>query len=72
MPKPNPDANVPSTLAEIRATRLEKIAKIKQTGLESFAYRWPVSHHAAQLQADYVASWLSLVCRMKRAPFSFT
>jgi lysyl-tRNA synthetase, class II len=57
MPKPNPksnsDANQPSTLAEIRAIRLDKIEKLKQTGLDVFAYRWPVSHHAAQLQTEY-------------------
>jgi lysyl-tRNA synthetase, class II len=55
MPKPNPDSTpqTPSTLAEIRATRLDKIAKLKQAGFAPFAYRWDVTHQAAQLQTDY-------------------
>jgi lysyl-tRNA synthetase class 2 len=54
MPKPNPDSTPqpPSTLAEIRATRLEKIDKLKAAGL-TFPYRWEVTHHAAELQAKY-------------------
>jgi lysyl-tRNA synthetase class 2 len=42
-----------STLDEIRATRLEKVDQLKQAGFEPFAYRWPVTHQAADLQATY-------------------
>jgi lysyl-tRNA synthetase class 2 len=42
-----------STLDEIRATRLEKISQLKQAGLNPFAYRWEVTHHAADLQDEY-------------------
>jgi lysyl-tRNA synthetase class 2 len=43
-----------STLGEIRATRLEKVAKIKELGLNPYAYKWESSHHAAQLQEKYL------------------
>jgi len=46
-PQPN------STLEEIRATRLEKVEQLKQTGQTPFAYRWEVTHHAAELQAKF-------------------
>jgi lysyl-tRNA synthetase class 2 len=42
-----------STLDEIRATRLEKVSQLQQAGLNPFAYRWEVTHHAADLQAKY-------------------
>lgn len=51
------DANRPaqsaSSLEEIRAARLQKVADLKQLGLNPFAYKWNVSHHAADLQAKY-------------------
>ncbi|MBE9169264.1 lysine--tRNA ligase [Pleurocapsales cyanobacterium LEGE 06147] len=43
-----------STLEEIRATRLEKIQQIKDLGLNPFAYKWEVTHHAAELQEKYI------------------
>ena len=49
-PKPQGGSN----LEEIRATRIEKIAQIKELGLNPYAYKWESSHHAAQLQEKYV------------------
>ena len=43
-----------SNLAEIRATRIEKVAQIKNLGLNPYAYQWESSHHAAELQEKYV------------------
>lgn len=43
-----------SNLEEIRATRIEKIAQIKDLGLNPYAYKWESTHHAAQLQEKYV------------------
>jgi lysyl-tRNA synthetase, class II len=43
-----------SNLEEIRATRIEKVAQIKELGLNPYAYRWESSHHAAELQKKYV------------------
>ena len=43
-----------SNLDEIRATRIEKVAQIKELGLNPYAYKWELSHHAAQLQEKYV------------------
>lgn len=42
-----------STLDEIRATRIEKVDKLKQAGLNPFGYNWQLSHHAAELQAKF-------------------
>ncbi|MBR8826593.1 MAG: lysine--tRNA ligase [Gomphosphaeria aponina SAG 52.96 = DSM 107014] len=42
-----------STLEEIRATRLEKVAQIKDLGLNPYAYKWKSTHHAAELQEKY-------------------
>jgi lysyl-tRNA synthetase class 2 len=42
-----------STLEEIRATRIEKVEEIKQLGLNPYAYKWEVTHHAAELQEKY-------------------
>jgi len=42
-----------STLEEIRATRLEKVAQIKDLGLNPYAYKWDSTHHAAELQEKY-------------------
>ena len=39
---------------DIRATRLEKVEQLKQLGMNPYAYRWESSHHAAQLQAEFV------------------
>jgi len=43
-----------SSLEEIRAARIEKVAQIKELGLNPYAYKWESSHHAAQLQEKYV------------------
>ncbi len=43
-----------SNLEEIRATRIEKVAQIKELGLNPYAYKWELSHHAAELQEKYV------------------
>jgi lysyl-tRNA synthetase class 2 len=42
-----------SSLAEIRAARLEKVAEIKNLGLNPYAYKWEVSDRAAKLQEQY-------------------
>lgn len=42
-----------STLDEIRAARIEKIAQLQAAGLDPFAYRWESTHQAAALQAAY-------------------
>ncbi|MFW6359340.1 MAG: OB-fold nucleic acid binding domain-containing protein, partial [Chroococcales cyanobacterium] len=42
-----------STLEDIRATRLEKVEQLKQAGLNPYAYKWDITHHAAQLQETY-------------------
>jgi lysyl-tRNA synthetase class 2 len=43
-----------STLADIRATRLEKANQLQGEGMNPYAYRWESTHHAAELQAKYV------------------
>jgi len=43
-----------STLEEIRATRLAKVEQLQQAGLTPYAYRWESTHHAAELQTQYV------------------
>ncbi|PIG93277.1 lysine--tRNA ligase [Gloeocapsopsis sp. IPPAS B-1203] len=42
-----------SSLEEIRAARLEKVAQLKQLGMNPYAYRWEVTHHTAQLQEKF-------------------
>ncbi|NER93819.1 MAG: lysine--tRNA ligase [Symploca sp. SIO1B1] len=42
-----------STLAEIRAARLEKVEQLKELGLIPYAYRWESTHHAAELQEKF-------------------
>jgi lysyl-tRNA synthetase class 2 len=42
-----------STLEEIRATRLAKVEQLKQVGQTPYAYRWEVTHHAAELQEKF-------------------
>jgi lysyl-tRNA synthetase, class II len=39
---------------EIRATRLEKVEQLRQAGLNPYAYRWEITHRAAELQAKFV------------------
>lgn len=38
---------------EIRATRLEKVAQLKQLGFNPYAYKWQLTHHAAELQERF-------------------
>jgi lysyl-tRNA synthetase, class II len=38
---------------DIRAARLEKVAQIKELGMNPYAYRWESTHHAAQLQEKF-------------------
>lgn len=38
---------------DLRATRLEKVAQLRQLGFTPYAYRWESSHHAADLQTKY-------------------
>lgn len=38
---------------DLRAVRLQKIDQLKQSGLTPYAYRWEVTHHAAELQAKF-------------------
>jgi len=43
-----------SNLEEIRATRIEKVAQIKELGLNPYGYKWESSHHATELQEKYL------------------
>lgn len=38
---------------DLRGTRLEKAHQLRQQGLNPYAYRWEVTHHAAELQSKY-------------------
>ena len=38
---------------DLRSTRLEKVEQLRQLGFTPFAYRWDVTHRAAELQAQY-------------------
>jgi len=49
MPDPQPHSN----LDEIRATRLEKAAQLRQLGLNPYGYGWDITHQAAELQETY-------------------
>ena len=42
-----------STLAEIRATRLVKADKLRELGMNPYAYNWISTHQAAALQLEY-------------------
>ncbi len=42
-----------STLAEIRATRLAKAEKLRELGMNPYAYNWISTHQAAGLQTKY-------------------
>ncbi|MCM1982641.1 lysine--tRNA ligase [Lyngbya confervoides] len=53
MASDRPAAQSQSTLAEIRAARLEKIEQIKDLGLTPYAYRWESTHRAQELQETY-------------------
>ena len=48
-----PEPQSKSTLAEIRASRIEKIELLKQAGQNPYAYQWTSTHQAAALQAKY-------------------
>ncbi len=43
-----------SNLDEIRAIRIQKVEQIKELGLNPYAYKWEVTHHAKELQEKYV------------------
>ena len=43
-----------SSLEEIRATRIEKVGQIKELGLNPYAYKWEISHHASELQEKHI------------------
>jgi lysyl-tRNA synthetase, class II len=38
---------------DLRATRLEKVAQLKELGMTPYAYRWELTHRAADLQEKY-------------------
>jgi lysyl-tRNA synthetase, class II len=42
-----------STLDEIRATRLDKADKLRELGMNPYAYNWTSTHQAAALQTEY-------------------
>jgi lysyl-tRNA synthetase, class II len=48
-----PEPQSKSTLAEIRASRIEKVAQLQQAGQNPYAYQWTSTHPAAALQAEY-------------------
>jgi lysyl-tRNA synthetase class 2 len=49
----NPENQPFSTLEEIRAARLEKVAGLQKAGLNPYAYQWKSTAHAQQLQEQY-------------------
>ena len=49
----NPENQPSSTLEEIRAARLEKVAGLQNAGLNPYAYQWKSTAHAQQLQEQY-------------------
>ena len=49
----NPENQPSSTLEEIRAARLEKVAGLQKAGLNPYAYLWKSTAHAQQLQEQY-------------------
>jgi lysyl-tRNA synthetase, class II len=51
--QPNLNDNTDSGLEGIRTVRLQKVAELKQAGLEPYAYSWKVSHPVADLQAKF-------------------
>lgn len=42
-----------SSLDDIRAARLEKVDQLKAIAMNPYAYKWEISHHAAELQEKY-------------------
>ena len=50
---PPPDDSSDSGLDSIRASRLQKVADLKQAGQQPYAYSWEVTHPVAQLQAKF-------------------
>lgn len=38
---------------DLRATRLEKVAQLRQLGFNPYTYRWEITDHAGDLQAKY-------------------
>lgn len=38
---------------DLRSTRLEKVQKLQELGLNPYAYKWDVTHSSAELQAKY-------------------
>ncbi|NCR07137.1 MAG: lysine--tRNA ligase [Microcystis aeruginosa LG13-11] len=49
----NPENQPSSTLEEIRAARLEKVAGLQKAGLNPYAYQWKSTAHAQKLQEQY-------------------
>jgi lysyl-tRNA synthetase class 2 len=49
----NPENQPSSTLEEIRAARLEKVAGLQKAGLNPYAYQWKSTANAQQLQEQY-------------------
>jgi lysyl-tRNA synthetase, class II len=49
----NPENQPSSTLEEIRAARLEKVAGLQKAGLNPYAYHWKSTANAQQLQEQY-------------------
>jgi lysyl-tRNA synthetase, class II len=49
----DPQTAATSTLEELRAARLAKVAQLQAAGQQPYAYRWETTHAAAQLQAQY-------------------
>jgi len=43
-----------SSLKDIRATRIQKAEALKEEGLNPFGYKWEITHHAGELQQQYV------------------
>ena len=42
-----------SSQEAIRAIRLEKVAQLKDLGLNPYGYKWEITHHTAELQTKY-------------------
>ena len=49
-----PQPQSASSLAEIRAARLEKVEQMKALGFNPYAYQWRVTHQAEELQEKYI------------------
>jgi lysyl-tRNA synthetase, class II len=53
MADPHSQPESQSSIDEIRATRLDKVQQLKDLGQQPYAYTWPITHHAAALQAQF-------------------